>query len=75
MIITNFIFTLTWVNKDHISFYKSTPKLGFKTTIITIFIFTCLNWAILELKVFYNDILGIKNNIVYEDMCYLYFLF
>jgi len=28
----------------------------------------------LELKVFYNDILGIKNNIVYENMSYLYFL-
>jgi hypothetical protein len=40
----------------------STPELGFKTIIIIIFILTCLRWIILELKVFYKDILWMKNN-------------
>jgi hypothetical protein len=31
-----------------------------KTIIIIIFIVTCLTWIILELRVFYNDILEIK---------------
>jgi hypothetical protein len=31
-----------------------------KTIIIIIFIVTCLSWIILELRVFYNDILEIK---------------
>ena len=39
-----------------------TFKLGFKTMIITIFIFTWLNLIILKLRDFYNNILGMKNN-------------
>ena len=42
-----------------------TPKLSFKIMIIIIFIFTCLYWIILELRVFYNNLLGIKNNKYY----------
>jgi hypothetical protein len=40
----------------------STSELSFKTMIIIIFILTCLSWIILELRVFYNDILKIKND-------------
>jgi hypothetical protein len=39
-----------------------TFKLGFKTMIITIFIFTWLDLIILKLRDFYNNILGMKNN-------------
>jgi hypothetical protein len=36
------------------------PESNLKTIIIIIFIVTCLTWIILELRVFYNDILEIK---------------
>jgi len=37
----------------------SIPELGFKIMIIIIFILTCFGWKILELRVFYQDILEI----------------
>jgi hypothetical protein len=39
---------------------KSTLVLGFKIMIITIFIFICISWIILKLRVLYMDILGKK---------------
>jgi hypothetical protein len=39
---------------------ESTPKLSFKTIIITIFISTWISLTILKLNVFYKDILEIK---------------
>ena len=42
--------------------FRSTLKLGFKTIMIIIFILRCLSWTIIELRVFYKDILEIKNN-------------
>jgi len=56
----------------------STPKLSFKIMIIIIFILTCLCWIILELRVFYNNLLGIINNkysILSLETSFLYLLF
>ena len=44
---------------------ESSLELSFKIMIIIIFIFTCFSWIILELKVFYNDILEMKDNKYY----------
>ena len=46
------------------------PESNLKIIIIIIFIVTCLSWIILELRVFYNDILEIKNlkKIAVEDI-------
>jgi hypothetical protein len=44
---------------------RSIPELSFKIMIIIIFILICLGWKILELRVLYNDIIGIDNNKYY----------
>jgi len=84
MTITIFIFTLTRVNPTHDMRLDqwpslclgSSPELSFKSTIITICILTCRSWIILELKVFYKDILRIKIiNIVFGDIFILYLMF
>jgi len=52
------------------------PELNFKTMIIIIFIITCFSKIILELNVFYKDILRIKNKkYSFEDMSLMYFIF
>jgi hypothetical protein len=72
IIITIFILTLTHVNPTRDPNLNQWPELclisisglNFKTIIIIIFIFIFiyLSWTILELRVFYKDILRGKNN-------------
>jgi hypothetical protein len=61
-----FALMLTQVNNQPHSWpglcSKSTIELSFKIIIITIFILTCIRGIFLKLRVFYKDILGIKNN-------------
>jgi hypothetical protein len=68
-IITTFILTLNRVNSSLDQWpglcHGLTSGLSFKTIIIIIFFITYLSWTILELKVFYNDILWLKNNKYY----------
>jgi len=73
MIINTFIFTLIWFNSTHdlgLDWWLElclglTLELSFKIMIITIFFLTYFSWIILELKVFYKDILEIKNKKYY----------
>jgi hypothetical protein len=73
MIINTFIFTLIWFNPTHdlgLDWWLElclglTLELSFKIMIIIIFFLTCFSWIILELRVFYKDILEIKNKKYY----------
>ena len=51
--------TLLTCDPDLAPWSKPCPELGFKIMIIIVFILTCLNWTILELRVFYMDVLGL----------------
>jgi hypothetical protein len=80
IIITSFIlmFGSTWI--DSLDswprlYLVSTVELSFKTMIIIIFFIACLSRTILELRVFYKDILKIKKYIVFEDLSSFYLLF
>jgi len=61
IITTTFIFMLTQVNSSQPDPWPSTLELSFKTMIIIILIIVYFSWTILELRVFYKDILEIKN--------------
>jgi len=84
MIIIIFIITLTQVNQSNDLDLNQEPglcpestfELGFKTILIIVFILICSSWTILKPRVFYNNILKIKNKkILFRNMspCASYF--